>query len=88
MTVHRPSARKARAAVAVNYPPGFFTQPVRAWAQMRFDPHEVDAAVRRYVRNQANARRGREVALSNGSGWGSGTMDLPNTPKTLAPGWL
>ncbi|MEY2690637.1 MAG: hypothetical protein RL375_4837 [Pseudomonadota bacterium] len=72
----------------VDYPPGFFTEPVRAWRQMRYDSAEVANKVREYLHNQENARRGREVALATGAGWGSGTMYMPNTPKTLAPGWM
>lgn len=88
MTVRRTSGRVARATVAVSYPPGFFTQPVRAWRQLQFDSEAVGERVREYLYNAANARRGREVALLTGAGWGSGTMALPGTPKTLAPGWM
>lgn len=88
MTVRRTSGRVARATVVVSYRPGYFTEPVRAWRQLQFDSAAVEERVREYLYNAANARRGREVALLTGAGWGSGTMALPGTPKTLAPGWM
>lgn len=83
----RQSVRQGTSA-PVEYPPGFFTEPVRAWRQLRYDSAEVADKVREYLHNQANARRGREVALATGAGCGNGTMYMPNTPKTLAPGWM
>lgn len=72
---------------AVVYPPGFFTEPVRAWKALQWQgPVAADAdPAAKYV---ALAKRGRVQAAKTGKGWGRGTIVLPNTPKHPAPEWI
>lgn len=72
---------------AVAYPPGWFTEPVRAWVQLQHAGASEQAA-RPPIAFQELAKRGRLKAEQTGSGWGTGTIVLPNTPKHSAPAWM
>ena len=61
----------------VTYPPGYFTEPVRAWKQMQF-VSALQADVSERMAQLARAERSRQRAT--GSGWGGGTIDLAGTP--------
>ena len=78
---------KHKPTPARDYPPGYFTELIRAanWPP-RFESrigHDA-ADLKRY---QA-ALVGRTAALANGHGWGAGTCPMPGTPNNLAPGWI
>ena len=75
-------ARSAPAQPATVYPPGFFTEPVRAWKQLQF----VSAmAVDKWGHLALLARAERERQASTGQGWSGGTMALPGTPVRGRP---
>jgi hypothetical protein len=87
MHLVRPGARqrKAQAAVAVpSYPPGYFTEPVRAWWPDWKSRIEVTSNGRLAAAQLFDAWS----RADNGTGWGSGTVLMPNTPKNDAPGWM
>lgn len=91
MTAKRKGNGKAKRAPtpARDYPAGFFTEPVRAWAQLRYEgPLTMTAGVHGEARFADMAKRGRRKANEDGSGWGKATIVLPNTPKYDAPAWL
>ena len=56
-----------------NWPPGFVSQIERA--QPQYTPPVT-----------TDAQRERQIAA--GTGWGSGTMAMPGTPKRPRPGWM
>ena len=86
------AARKAAAArrrppAPVDYPPGHFTAPVYAWwpdwqpyVLGRFDTGAAERSARAAAVTEENRRLNR--------GFGNGTMDLPRTPDSVAPGWI
>ena len=92
---HRPAARPGAArrkpepaAPAVAYPAGYFLALVRQWNwPPRFEP-QAPAPKPGAQGLAAAGRRGREVSIVNGVGWGNGTLVLPNTPRHLAPGMM
>lgn len=74
---------------AVVYPPGFFSEPARAWGVVSPSMAEGlpgDVAQQRQL--GSNARRSRDVALATGNGWASGTVVMGGTPKHPKPMWL
>lgn len=73
---------------ARDYPPGFFTEPVRAWACLRWDGPLTMSAGGGGGRFTDLAQRGRRKATADGSGWGRGTVMMPGTPKQDAPAWM
>lgn len=61
----------------VEYPPGFFTEPVRAWRQLQFESSmTVDKWGHMALLAGAERARQRET----GVGWGRGTIAMPGTP--------
>lgn len=85
LPIHAPRARKLAALPAREYPPGHFTEPVRAWAQMQF--------VSRLVPYLISPKAGRtptpaemDARAASGSGWGGGgALALPGTPDQRRP---
>ena len=79
---------KHKPTPARDYPPGYFTELIRAanWPP-RFEPSMFyDAAAAQRYRA---AQIGREISRENGQGWGAtGTCPMPGTPNNLAPGWI
>jgi hypothetical protein len=77
------------ATPAVVYPPGFFTEPARAWGVVApaMELGLPDEVVQQRQRD-ANTKRSRAAALSMGNGWGNGTMVMPGTPRNAAPVWM
>lgn len=86
-------SRTRRPAPSRQWPPGYFSEPVRAWTQMQFSSAEwaqrrVDEARARgeapQTHNEAALReastRERERQVLTGTGWGSGTLVMPGTP--------
>lgn len=74
---------------AVVYPPGFFTEPARAWGVV--SPAMLDglpADVVQQRQRDSNTRRSRDLALATGAGWANGTIVLDGTPKHPKPIWL
>lgn len=70
-----PKAPTARPEVV--YPPGFFTEPVRAWKQLRFESaFTMDKWG--HMTLLAGAERARQRAT--GKGWGRGTIAMAGTP--------
>lgn len=54
---------------------GFFTEPVRAWAQMQFVSQiEIDPRTHRFVTDYA-----RSQALRSGGGWNTRPVQLPGS---------
>lgn len=91
MTTKRKGSGASRRAQtpARDYPAGFFTEPVRAWVQLQWQgPLTMTAGVHGEARFTDLAKRGRRKAVEDGSGWGQGTIALPNTPKQGAPAWM
>ena len=87
----RKTARKPRkpATPAVVYPPGFFTEPARAWGVVAPSMDEgLSAELVAQRQRDANTRRSRQAALATGNGWGNGTIVLGNTPKHEKPLWM
>lgn len=86
--VKQRTAEAVRTAGAKEYPPGYFSEPVRAWASMRFESALVlDPATRQLqLRMQAQATAQRAEQQATGKGWGNGTLWMPGTPKTARPG--
>ena len=81
-----PRRRKAQAAPAVSsYPPGYFTEPVLAWWPRWKSCLDFKAPTRDMV---SLAQAARQAAAESGTGWGRGTVVMPNTPKNDAPGWM
>jgi len=85
--VHRPGGsgsrrRKAAAAEATDYPPGFFTALVRQhnWPPMWQPVFQASAALRGAAALAAEMRQ-----APGSGGWGHGTLPLPGTPKVQAP---
>lgn len=73
---------------ARDYPAGFFTEPARAWKCLRWTGSlTMTADVHGGSRFTDLAKRGRKKANADGSGWGTGSLVLPNTPKHVVPGW-
>lgn len=84
-------ALKARKAPtpAVVYPPGFFTEPARAWGVMAPSMEQgLPAEVVRQRQRDSNCARSRAVAMATGNGWACGTIVLDGTPKLPRPMWL
>lgn len=75
---------KRKPTPATNYPAGFFTALIREhnWPPM-FEPRFAhdDTEWKRRLAGQV----AREVAITTGAGWNTGTIVLPNTPKWLPP---
>ena len=71
----RAQARATRPDVV--YPPGYFTEPVRAWHQLRFES-AMTVDKWGHMALLAGAERVRQQAT--GKGWGRGTIALPGTP--------
>lgn len=61
----------------VVYRPGYFTEPVRAWKQLRFES-VITVDKWGHMALLAGAERARQRAT--GKGWGRGTIALPGTP--------
>lgn len=79
---------KRRKLPARAYPPGHFTQPVRAW-RGAFGPlwsPRWPELVTRTTSGHTIADRERQVA--EGTGWAGGTVSQPNAPQTMRPGWI
>lgn len=96
--MHLPRATKRhRKAIALpassSYRPGYFTDPVRAWWPM-WSPYVLPCDGPRKGRPPGDiglsqqASAGRRRAQEQGTGWGKGTILMPNTPKNPAPGWI
>ena len=71
--------KKPKAASAVDYPPGFFSELVR---QHRWPPR-FEPSMQRDV--DRSPKLGRPT--SHG-GWAGGTIALPNTPTQPVPAWM
>lgn len=87
MHLLRPGARQRKAqaaAAASSYPPGYFTEPVRAW----WPAWESKIAVTSNGRLAAAQLADAWSRAETGTGWGSGTTLMPGTPKYDRPGWL
>ena len=57
------------------YPAGWFTEPVRAWKQMRFEPQILtDPRTKRLETDFARQERIRKAG-----GWNTHRMELPGT---------
>ena len=66
----------------VTYPPGYFTEPVRAWKQMQFvSAMQVD----KWGHLALLARRERTRQMDTGQGWAGGTLALPGAPVRGRP---
>lgn len=88
MHLVRPGARQRKAQAAParsSYPPGYFTEPVRAWWPMWESRMDAPKQGRDMC---ALAHAARRAAAETGTGWGRGTVLMPGTPKNDAPGWL
>ena len=81
----RKAAAAARAAPAVEYPPGWFTEPVRAWAQLKFVSRFTSQDTSRQAA-QAQAERERQEA--EGAGWAAKPLGLEGAMTTPRPRWL
>ena len=85
----RPAKQPATAAQATparQYPPGYFTQPVLDWFGPCWESRWPQADTAAHLAALAMAQR--EHAVATGTGWGAGTMVMPNTPHQRRPGWL
>jgi hypothetical protein len=69
---------------ATDYPPGYFLSPVLAWWPGWRSSIEVTSNGRLAAAQLADAWS----RAQTGTGWGSGTVLMPNTPKNDAPGWM
>lgn len=77
------------ATPAVDYPPGWFTAPARAWGVVAPSMDDgLPAEVVAQRQRDANTQRSRQAALATGNGWGNGTIVLGNTPKHTKPLWM
>lgn len=80
-------ARAAMHSAPVGYPPGHFTQPVRAW----FGPmwqSAIDWSAPT-SNTSATSTATRERGLAEGKAWAIGTVPMTNTPKISgAPKWM
>ena len=66
--------RKAPATTTpeVGYEPGYFSEPVRAWAQMRFESQiHVDPRTKRFETDYARQQRIRESSGWTAINWAS-----------------
>ena len=68
---------RTKAGPEVVYPPGYFTEPVRAWRQLRF---ESAMQVDRWCHLPLLATAERQRQRATGLGWGRGTIALAVTP--------
>ena len=77
---------KRRRLIPVAYPPGYFTELIykHNWPP-GFMPQPWN---RRSEINAENARQNHATAAEKGAGWAYGTIDMPNTPTNLRPGWI
>lgn len=73
---------------AVAYPPGWFTEPARAWGVIAPSMDAVPAEVLKQRQRDINTQRSRDVALATGAGWATGSLVLDGTPKHPRPMWL
>lgn len=74
---------------AVAYPPGWFTEPCRAWKQLQYQGAVALAGAGEPAGNFGElAQRGRRAAAKKGNGWGCGTLPMPGTPRHSAPAWM
>lgn len=74
---------------ALDWPPGFFTEPVRAWKCLQWaGPLTMAADGGGAERFTDLAKRGRRKDNADGSGWGRGTILMPGTPKHDSPAWM
>jgi len=84
-STHSNGRGRQPAAPAPEYPPGWFTEPCRAWWPGWRS--SLDDAARKFdvtAHGAAQGRLMREMGL--GFGRKNGTIALPNTPKWQAPG--
>lgn len=78
----------ARVALpAVSYPPGYFTAGIRAHNWPPAWQSQLTGDDGREQQRREAGQRARAVSVAGAIGWGNGTIDLPGTPKTLAPQW-
>ena len=68
---------KRKPAPAVTYPPGFFSEPVRAWKGMRFESQIVVSP--KTGRMETDYERQERIRLS--SGWNTRPMALVGSLK-------
>ena len=74
---------------AMVYPPGWFTEPARAWGVIAPSMEQgLPADVLRQRQRDSNTQRSRAVAMATGNGWACGTIVLDGTPKLPRPMWL
>lgn len=56
----RNATKPRKSAPVREYPPGYFTEPVRAWTQMRFESQiEIDPKTKRFISEFHQAERTR-----------------------------
>lgn len=88
MTRGKGKGRKP-ATPAVVYPPGFFTEPARAWGVVSPAMEQgLPAEVVQQRQRDSNTQRSREAAVATGAGWACGTVVMDGTPKHPRPMWL
>ena len=68
-----------------DYPASHFLRPVYAWWGDDWTP-QWPSLVKRTSSGHTIADRERQI--SEGTGWGGGTVAMPKTPKNTRPGWL
>ena len=84
---HGKRATRRAPTPARDWPPGFFTEPVRAWKCLQWaGPLTMAADGGGAERFTDLAKRGRRKANADGSG--IGPMVLPGTRKQTAPAWM
>jgi hypothetical protein len=104
MTPARPPKKRRPhvATPAVVYPPGFFTEPVRAWAKLCWQgpltvpPLGTKPTAAQAFDGERLAQRGRAKAAEKAAQAGRhqavaftyGSMVLPGTPKWTPPHWM
>lgn len=74
----------------VDYPPGHFTEPVRAWFGHYWTPTWPTLVTRDYSGHEAQRALmlARERQAESGDGWGSGTIPMAKTPTHSRPAWM
>lgn len=78
------SGKRRKPAPVVDYPPGYFSEPMRKG----FPPNFVSAYVAERAPQGRPAHEQREQAMAAGVSFATGTVLMPKTPRNKAPGWM
>lgn len=83
------NGRSRKGTASPEYPPGYFTEPCRAWWPGWVPLMDYGRASAEDRREQHSKEQGAAIrAQGKGFGINGGTINLPGTSKAPPPGWM